>query len=304
LQQNEILGLLTASYGKKFDQLTFVRDGGSVSYEVTSAGQRYFLRAVKPAFLDTAIRGTDVHVFLQQQNFPVVPIILTAEQSPYLRVQDSDGDHLYLLYEFVEGGEAHPEKDAAEAGALIGQFHHLMQSYPGTLVSRERHYFIDRYLEILKKKRYPRVAEFEALGNQLWGQVKDLPRGFCHGDMYCGNVHKTPAGRFYILDFDTAADAFPMFDIALFCNMTDYFNFEAEGYSKSKVVLDRFLPAYAKYHTLTQAEIDAFFNLIGVYHFQLQATIIELFGPDCVDEAFFEGQLDWLHKWVAQSKEA
>lgn len=300
MQQNEILRLLSAKYGIDFDQLNFLRDGGSISYKVTSAGRKYFLRSVKPAFFDTALRATDIHLFLQLKNFPVVPLILTLDQKPYLQIKEVDGEYLYLLYEFVEGGEADPEKDAAEVGALIGLFHQLIQKYPGTLVNRGRHYFIDRYIKILKQKHYPRVAEFEVIGDQLWEQIKDLPRGICHGDMYCGNVHKTPDGRFYLLDFDTAAEAFPMFDIALFCNMTDYFELKEDGYSRSKKALDQFLPGYLKYRDLSQREIDAFSNLIAVYHFQLQATIIELFGLDCVDGVFFDKQLDWLIRWKAQ----
>lgn len=91
-----------------------------------------------------------------------------------------------------------------------------------------------------------------------------------------------------------------MYDASLICNQTHYFDFNESGYAKSKEALSRFLPGYLKHNHLSQAEIDAFFDLIGLYHFALQATIIEMYGLDCVDNAFLDKQLDWLNKWREQ----
>jgi hypothetical protein len=40
--------------------------------------------------------------------------------------------------------------------------------------------------------------------------------------------------------------------------------------------------------------------LIAVYHFQVQATVIEINGLDCVDAAFLDRQYDWLCRWREQ----
>ena len=65
-------------------------------------------------------------------------------------------------------------------------------------------------------------------------------------------------------------------------------------------IYERFLAVYTKHRTLTDAERAAFYDLIAVRHYQLQATIIEIFGFDCVDEAFIDNQLDWLSRWREQ----
>lgn len=57
------------------------------------------------------------------------------------------------------------------------------------------------------------------------------------------------------------------------------------------------LTEYLKYNSLTKAETDAFYDLIALYHFALQATIIEIFGLDCVDHEFLDRQLGWLYQW-------
>ena len=36
---------------------------------------------------------------------------------------------------------------------------------------------------------------------------------------------------------------------------------------------------------------------VAIRHFQLQATILEIYGVDCIDEGFADDQLYWLNKW-------
>jgi len=48
--------------------------------------------------------------------------------------------------------------------------------------------------------------------------------------------------------------------------------------------------------------MDVLYDMIAVYHFQFQATIMEIYGYDCVDSDFFDNQYDWLTKWKKQCK--
>ena len=296
----DILSILNEYYPIHFDSNELMRDAGSVSYTVFSGNDKYFLRVIKPAFLDTAVMGADIQVFLQSQYFPVPSVIFTKDNLPYVRTDNI----LFILYEFVKGNESNPEQDAEAVGALIGKLHYTMKKYTGELIKRDKHFFIGRYFEILRRKQYPKVDEFLIYGNALWDKVRDLPRGYCHGDMYDGNIHKTPDGKFYMLDFDTSCEGFPMYDPTLFCNKTHYFDFDECGYEKSKRVLSRFLPEYLKYNALSQKEINAFYDLIALYHFALQAMVIENFGLDCVDNTFLDKQLDWLYRWQEQCEKA
>ena len=291
-----ILGILNEYYPMHFDRYEILRDAGSVSYAVFSSNDKYFLRVIKPAYLDNAVIGTDIQVYLQNQGFPVPLVISTKNDLSYVKTDDG----LFILYDFVEGSESNPEQDAEAVGTLIGKLHHTMKEYTGELIKRDKHFFIVKYIEILKKKQYPKADEFLMYGNALWDKVKDLPRGYCHGDMYDGNIHKVSDGKFYVLDFDTSCEGFPMYDPTLFCNKTHYFDFDENGYEKSKMVLSRFLPEYLKYNTLSQKEINAFSDLIALYHFALQAMVIANYGLDCVDNAFLDRQLDWLYRWQEQ----
>lgn len=300
MEQADILNLLNDRYPMRFSALEFIRDGGSVAYAVFSGSHKCLLRMVKHAFFDTAVKAADIHAFLQKQGFSVPPIIFTKESEPYVRVDEGEGERLCILYEFIEGGEVDPEKDAEAIGSLLGRLHSAMRGYSGALVRRDRHYYLGRYIDILRNRQYPRADKFEAYADELWEKVRELPRGYCHGDMYRGNIHKTPDGRLFVLDFDTSCEGFPMYDPTLICNMTHYFKYRKNGYDKSKRVLERFLPEYSKYSSLSQVEVNAFCDLIAVYHYQVQATVMEIFGYDCVDYGFFDEQLGWLYRWREQ----
>ena len=290
---DEIKAILNEYYSINFDNLEFNRDGGSDSYIAFAGSNKYFLRVIKPALFDTAASGADIQVFLQGKGFPVPPIIFTKAQSPYVRTHDK----WLILYEFIEGNDVNPEHDAEAIGALVGNLHHIMKAYPGELVVRDKQFYIGRYIDVLHKKKYKKINEYIAYGDAIWEKVKDLPRGYCHGDMYEGNIRKTCDGKLYLHDFDTSCNGFPMYDIAIICDATDYFEFNELDYDESNKLLARFTPEYQKHHFLSQDEIDAFHAIAAIQHFSTQATIMELYGLDSLNDTDMDNQLDWLYKW-------
>ncbi len=292
----DLLNILNEHFPLNFDNYELLRDGGSDSYSVFSGEVKYFLRVIKPAFFNTALIGANVQVYLQGKGFPVPKIIFTTDNRPY--VQTAAG--VYILYEFIEGEDCNPELDTEAVGALVGRLHYKMKGYEGNLLKRDKRFFIGRYVDILENRKYPNVKAYSEYGDALWNAIKDLPFGYCHGDMYCGNIRKTPDGKLFIHDFDTSCLGFPMYDLALICDMTEYFNFDTQNYGRSKNVLARFLPEYRKYNAVSQAEADAFYALIALQHFSTQATIMEIYGNDCLSDAEIDGQLDWLNRWREQ----
>jgi len=296
----DILQILNSHYPMRFTRAEFLREGGNTSYAVFAGSEKYFLRVIKPMYIEGAVQGADIQAFLGERGFPVPPILFTEDHALYVSGSGPEGKQLYILYEFIEGGGADPERDAEALGALVGRLHRTMKDYPGALVEHGRHCYIGKYIGILREKQYPRTDEFAAYGEALWEKVRDLPRGYCHGDMYDGNFHKTPGGEIYVLDFDTSGEGVPIFDPALICNKTHYFKFHRNGYARTRRVFERFLPEYLKHSPLSQAEIDAFYDMIALYRFALQARVIEDNGIDCVDDAFLDRQLDWLYRWRKQ----
>lgn len=294
MNDTKVLDLLQKNYDISMDSLTFNRKGGCVSYIVNSGNKKYFLKIIDNAFLNTAIQSIDIQQYLIKNDFSVPKIIKTKNASPYFTYENQ----LFVLYEYIDGIEPNLDDNAEEIGKLIRRLHLLMSSYSGELTTHNKEFFVDRYIEILRKKHYPdeKLNEYIEIGNSLWNSVKDLPYGFCHGDLHRGNLLQTADNKIYLLDFDTACFAPQLFDIAVMCDTTDYFNFEVKEFHHTTEVFNQFMKSYSKYNQLN-FDIKQFYEFIALRHFQLQATIVEIYGLDCIDEEFIDKQLEWIKQW-------
>lgn len=72
-------------------------------------------------------------------------------------------------------------------------------------------------------------------------------------------------------------------------NMTDCFNLKKEDIALTKKVWQKFLSGYTGYHALSREEILSFPYWVAIRYFQLQATIPEIYGNECIDEGFIDG---------------
>lgn len=291
-----LLDILKLNYGIDSPSLEFLREGGSHTY-IVNGKTKYLLKVIGSAFSNTARQSVAIMRYLEENGFPVPKTMLTKRGEAIFETEANGEKNLITLMEFIEGDEPELETCVSEVGALVGKFHQLMEGCPVELLSHGKEFFIDRYLNFLRKKNYPRIAEYEELGERFWDKVKALPQGVCHGDLHRGNLLQNPGGKIYLVDFDTACRAPLMFDVMVMCDMTNYFNLQPEDIDETKEVYRKFLLGYSKYHKLSNEEIISFPYWVAIRHFQLQATILEIHGVDCIDEGFIDGQLYWLNKW-------
>ena len=289
--------ILEDHYGIEKPLPELLREGGGQTY-IVSGATKYLLKVIGPAFFDTARQSVSIMRYLEEKGFPVPKTILTKEGDAIIETECGGEKKLVTLMEFIDGEEPELENCAAEVGALVGRFHRLMDDYPEEPIQQDKEFFIGRYLGFLRKKNYPRVAEYEELGECLWEKVNNLPVGICHGDLHRGNLLQSADGKIYLVDFDTICRAPFMFDVMVMCDMTDYFNLKPEDIAETKEVYQKFLSGYSDYHKLSHEEILSFPYWVAIRHFQLQATILEIYGIDCIDEGFIDGQLYWLNKWA------
>lgn len=296
MDEKTLQDILALNYGIESPSLEFLREGGTTTY-IVNGRSKYLLKVIGSAFSDTARQSASIMRYLEENGFPVPKMILTNSGEAFFETEIDGEKKLIVLMEFIAEDEPELEKCASEVGRLVGRFHKLMEEYPSELVYRDKEFFIGRYIEFLRKKKYPRIKEYEELGERLWDKVKNLPQGNCHGDLHRGNLLQNADGKIYLVDFDTACKAPVMFDVMVMCDMTDYFNLKQEDIELTKVVYREFLSGYVGYHKLSREEILSFPYWVAIRHFQLQATILEIYGVDCIDEGFIDGQLYWLNKW-------
>ena len=298
--ENQLLEILKTQYCIEKPALEFLREGGGHTY-IVNGKEKYLLKVINPSFLDTARQSVSVMRYLKENDFPVPDIILTLNGDAIFETVTDGENKGIILMEFIAGEEPDLKECATEVGSLIGRFHQLMDEYPIKPVLRGKEFFIGRYLDFLKKKKYHDLSAYEELGERLWKKVENLKAGICHGDLHRGNLLQNPDGQIYLVDFDTVCKAPIMFDVMVMCDMTDYFDLKPEDINTTKKVYREFLSGYSKYHTLSNEEILSFPDWVAIRHFQLQATILEIYGIDCIDERFIDYQLYWLNKWQEAS---
>lgn len=296
MNENQLLKILTEGYGIEGPSLDFLREGGGQAY-IVKGKEKYLLKVVGGAFLDTARQSVSVMRYLREHGFPTPAIRLTRDGAGAFETAADGEEKLIVLMEFIDGEEPELRETAAEIGALVGRFHRLMEAWPGEPALRGREFFIGRYLDLLRQKNYPRLSAYEELGLRLWEKVAALPRGRCHGDLHRGNLLRRGDGRIFLVDFDTVCRAPLMFDVAVLCDMTDYFHLKQKDLRLAKEVYRNFLTGYSQYRALSREELLSFPDWVAIRHFQLQATILEIYGIDCIDERFIDSQLSWLRQW-------
>ena len=240
--------------------------------------------------------------YLEAQDFPVPRTILTQSGEALLETSIHGENRLIVMQEYIDGDEPDLETRAADVGKLVGRLHDLLEQYPEKLEVQDKHFFIGRYLDILREKEYPRLSEYAELGDMLWEKVKNQPKGNCHGDLHRGNLLEDASGRIVFLDFDTVCCAPKMFDVMVMCDMTDYFRLKPEDVAVTNKVYEQFLAGYTQHRELGEEEQRSFTDWVAIRHFQLQATIFEIHGKDRFREIFADAQLDWLKKWMEAAK--
>lgn len=189
MDEKKIHNALLDSYNINFNTLELLREGGCVSYCVWGENEKYFMKVIPSTFIDTAKQSLDILIHLEEKGFPSPRIISTKNGLPYIEVDELDGKTFVVLFEFIDGKEPGEGENVEIIGSLVGQLHSIMCEYKGNLQVHGKEFFIDRYINILKKKNYNanKTEMFREYGDTLWKRVEKLPRGFCHGDMHRGN---------------------------------------------------------------------------------------------------------------------
>lgn len=296
----KILNTLNQSYTQSFNDIKLHRDMIGYVCVVSDCENKYILKLFRSKHTKQAQQSIEIMTYLYQAGYPTAHIIPTASNMPYFILEFQDENRIGVLYEYINGIEIDKNRDIVNIGRQTAKLHNLMREYPTNLCYHDKSFFIDRYIHVLSEMNYPQLDKFKEFGNMLWQRVNGLPNGFCHGDYHTGNMILDNYGQFVLFDFDTAANAFSVYDIAVICDMTDYFTFSEQKFDETTHMLERFMKGYNEYNSISKEELDRIYDFIAIRHFEVQATIIENLGLSCVDNTFIDEQLTWLMQWEKQ----
>jgi Ser/Thr protein kinase RdoA (MazF antagonist) len=288
-------------YGNDFNEINMLRDWIGKVFEVTNENKRYIAKVFRKEYTNQALQSVEVMTYLKDKDFPVPSIINTLKGNKYFLFNNQ----VVVLYEYINGECVDKASNLFMIGRQSGLMRKLMESYIGEVANHDYSFFIARYLDIMKKKSYLGLNKFSDLGSYLWENVKNLPQGFIHGDLHVGNMFQCKNDVVFF-DFDACASASPVYDIATVCDATDYFDLSTDNFEKGFIQTQKnvmeFLKGYDKYYNLSKEEEKAIYYFIAIRHYDIQATIIDSKGLDCVDEQFLDDQYMWLEKWIERFK--
>jgi len=264
-----------------------------------SNAQRYVLKIFRDFNTALALQSIDIIKYLVENNYPVVSMIPAKNGELYIKIDLPEGECIGILYDFIEGSEPDLYTKISEIGEQIGEVHNLMSKFPGKIVLHDKEFFIDRFTKILQKLEYDpaKINVLENYGMELWSRIGSLPKGFCHGDLHSGNMFQNRSNQFILFDFDAAALASPIVDVASLCNCSDFNVLEKSSYNATRSLFERFYQGYSRKRDLTDLETSCIFDFIAVRHYELISTIVECQGLKCINKSFLDEQYSWLINW-------
>jgi Ser/Thr protein kinase RdoA (MazF antagonist) len=293
----QLLNDLRDIYTKDFKDIALHRDMIGYVCVVNDQKDHYILKLFKDRNTKQALQSIEIMSFLEKQGFPTAHIIPTAAGTSHFIYDFNGEDRIGVLYEYIKGSEPVKSTDIIAIGRQTGILHKMVNASPLFLSCHDKPFFIDRYIRCLREMNYQRTDEFEEYGNLLWNRVKSLPRSFCHGDYHTGNMILNDRGEYVLFDFDAASKAFSVYDIAVFCDMTNYFKLSDHEYEDTRYMLEEFMKGYREFNFVIDQELSSIYSFIAIRHYEAQATIIENLGIECIDQEFVDDQLEWLKRW-------
>ena len=139
MKTNDIPDILERNYNLNIKGIELFREGGNLAYVVFDRDTKYFLKVVRPPFIENVLRSIDIQLYLMKNRFPVIPIILTKDDTAYVKIGNNNEVRIFILYEYIEGDE--PARENTEkVGELIGRLHKVMKDYTGELRTGQHFY--------------------------------------------------------------------------------------------------------------------------------------------------------------------
>ncbi|MEK3761122.1 phosphotransferase [Paenibacillus sp. FSL P4-0338] len=300
MNHDHLIREINQSYSLRMKQIKLHREMIGSVYLTEGGGKRYVLKIYRSFKTADAMQSIRILDYLQAHSFPAVTVLRTARLKNHILLEAQEGWLTAVLYDYVEGDNPDGFAEAELIGYQTAELHKLMQNYPvEQLIMRTKDEYIDDYLSIMSELDCDSnsMSDLEQYGNELWGRMSKLPRGFCHGDLHTGNIIRNRHGQYVFMDFDDASGDYPGMDVAYMSDATHFNQYHDSMYDATQRLFERFYTGYSKVRTLSDIEIYAIFDFIAVRHYQIISRIVRCQGLQSVTKEFCDVQYGWLMRW-------
>lgn len=303
-----LMRLLNDIYRLNLDDIYLYRDMIGAVYFLREKDHKYVYKLYRHFDTQAAIQSTQILAYLKANNFPVATVVPTKQGKLFSNLEMPEGNRVGILFEFVDGTEPDLEEDIVLIGKLTGRMHRLMEAYDGHLRQLGKEHYIDRFVRLMRKMSYEtgKIDQMDKCGAELWNNIRDLPKGFCHGDLHTGNLLKTRDGEIILVDFDIASYSYPIFDVATVCDDTDFTIVKSRDMEKTYYNFERFYKGYREEKELSRAEQSVILDCIAIHHYELNGTIpiyrVPVEGNHWLNDRYFNLHYTWIMDWKEKQK--
>jgi Ser/Thr protein kinase RdoA (MazF antagonist) len=278
------------------------------TYLLNCTGDKsYILRAYRCGWrtLEEVLYEVDVLLHLKDKGVPI-SIPLPGIDGNYVNVLEApEGSRFTILFSFAPGNEPtyDKEEEAVQYGKAVAKIHEATDGFQSRhpRFSIDTDHLIDSPLKTIRPFLMNRVQDWEyikELGQKLKSGLFDIPhgaleKGFCHGDLHGWNAGISVNGTITLYDFDCCGSGWRAYDMAVF-------RWSARIREKELQRWTAYLLGYQSVRKLNSVDLEATSLFVGIRHIWMMGvhtSIADAFGLNWVNDAYFNLQLNFLHKW-------
>ena len=286
--------------------------GVNDTYTVTTPGRRYILRIYRAGWRSVA----DVHyeldllTHLDRAGISVATPIARADGARLTVLHAPEGPRPAVLFTYVDGTEPQEtEPECTQLGQALAAIHAAAADFcsPHARFGLDLPYLLDQPLRALRPVLAHRPHDWtylvgfaDELRHRIQAQAgATLTRGICHGDFQRKNLRRRPDGTLTTFDFDHCGVGWHAYDLAVFRPAS----FEAAR----ERIWQAFLTGYTGECQLTTSDHVAIALYVAVVRIHSMGFFAahrhnSLWGSDMVHDPFFDGELDFLRRWMATQR--
>ncbi len=304
-----ILKIISDEYSINPIHTALYRNSGGMLYFVDTKKDKYVFKVYSSYDINDEIHmdafrakeSFKIINHLNKNNFAVPNIVSTTDVKLCTSIPMAEGNAIGVLFEYISGKDVEFKDIENDIAETTSSMHTIMKSYPRKLTVLGKDFYIGRMMKIFHQyyKENSQIHELEAFGNYAFDKIRDLPKGFCHGDYGTHNIKKAK-NKLYVYDFDAASGTYPMYDITLICDATNFWRFDAKDLNKTRENIYDFAEIYTKHCDLSQVEIDSYIYFLALRQYEVRATVahnsIYKIGTHFLNENY----LNSLHSWMSE----
>ena len=309
---NEYISKIVAeNYKINPNKTVLHRNSGGMIYFIETAESKYVFKVYSSYDLNDKVHAEafraeesfNIIHYLHNSGFSVPKIYAEEIGRLYVSIPLADGIGIGALFEFIDGSDVEFDDISKNIAKTTAFMHGLMKNYTNSLTVLDKEFYIGRMIHILHQYYGDNsiVRDLEEFGNFAYGKIENLPKSFCHGDYGTHNISKKD-NNLYVFDFDAASGTYPMYDITLVCDATNFWSFDKKTIQKTKENILCFAEIYTKDCSLSQTEIDSFIYFLALRQYEVRATVahnsIYKIGTHFLSQSYLDGFYAWIAKFI------